>query len=738
MRSRIDFNTDWLFEGSHKVTLPHTAVEVPFAYFDERDYQRVFTYEKRFTADPDWAGKDVFVVFEGAMANARVSLNGKAIVVHPDGYTPFEARLTDLLTPGENVLTVTIDGSENPDIPPFGGVIDYLTFAGIYRDVWLKVTAPVAIANCKIETPDPLAATKRVTVRVDIANPDNRPLSGKLVATLCDPAGTATASTSVSVDADSVSLELTGLEGLALWDIDSPVLYGLVLSLETPFGTDRTVTKFGFRTVEFTPKGFRLNGKPVKLIGLDRHQSFPYAGYGLGRAAQERDAEILKNELRVNLVRTSHYPQSPWFLDKCDELGLLVLEEIPGWQHIGGEKWKAESVRNVERMIRRDWNHPAIITWGVRINESPDDHDFYVATNAVAHELDTTRPSCGVRNFVESELLEDVYTMNDFIDGDYKELGGNRPQVALRKQREVTGLDHLVPYLVTEFGGHTYPTKTYDQEQRQAEHVTRYLDVLNAAFGDEEISGCIGWCAFDYNTHKDFGSGDRICHHGVMDMFREPKFAAFVYTSQSDPAKGVVLEPVTFWARGERNIGGVLPLIILTNCDEIEFRYGDNPARRFQPDRASYPNLPHAPVVIRQTDFDDDELGEWGMFWEDGYFAGYIDGKKVIERHFVADPVADKLILSADKSSIGVNEDVRLMARVVDQVGNKLPFFFEPLEITLDGPAVLSGPKLTPPRGGATGFWLRSTAPGTITVSVTHAQLGTTSVTLTVEEEDAA
>ena len=80
---------------------------------------------------------------------------------------------------------------------------------------------------------------------------------------------------------------------------------------------------------------------------------------------------------------------------------------------------------------------------------------------------------------------------------------------------------------------------------------------------------------FDYNTHKDFGSGDRICHHGVMDMFREPKFAAYVYASQCEPAEEVILKPVTFWARGERNIGGVLPLIVLTNCDEVELRYGD-------------------------------------------------------------------------------------------------------------------------------------------------------------------
>lgn len=129
---------------------------------------------------------------------------------------------------------------------------------------------------------------------------------------------------------------------------------------------------------------------------------------------QRRDAIILKKELKCNIVRTSHYPQSRHFLDCCDEIGLLVLEEIPGWQHIGDEAWKSLAVDNVRRMIRRDWNHPAIVLWGVRINESKDDHDFYTRTNTLAHSLDPTRQTGGIRYSQDSEFLEDVFTMNDF------------------------------------------------------------------------------------------------------------------------------------------------------------------------------------------------------------------------------------------------------------------------------------------------------------------------------------
>ena len=226
------------------------------------------------------------------------------------------------------------------------------------------------------------------------------------------------------------------------------------------------------------------SGKNVKIRGLNRHQSWPYVGYAMPARAQIRDADILKNELNVNTVRTSHYPQSIEFLDRCDEIGLLVFEEIPGWQHIGPAEWKDVAVKNVEEMILRDWNHPSIIIWGVRINESADDDELYARTNAVARALDPHRQTGGVRCIDNSSFLEDVYTMNDFVNS-----GGD---IALRPQEDITGLGKKVPYLVTEYNGHMYPTKKFDCEERQNEHVLRHLRVQNASYRDESISGAIG------------------------------------------------------------------------------------------------------------------------------------------------------------------------------------------------------------------------------------------------------
>jgi beta-galactosidase len=744
MRSIVPYNESWAFhqgDGQHLLTsfdgrtivsLPHTAVELPFNYFDETSYQRAFTYQKLLRWMPEFEGREVSLVFDAAMADAVVYLNGVEIIAHKDGYTPFEARLSDGLLRGDNLITVTIDGSENPAIPPFGGAIDYLTYAGIYREVWLKVTDPVSIENLKIETSDVLSEEKSASVRVDLANPQGAQFLGTLTASLADIDGNVLATTSAETTGDDVTLAFTGLKGIALWDLVNPELYQITVELKTSHGADKVTTQFGFRTAEFTPDGFLLNGKPLKLRGLNRHQSFPYVGYAAGRSAQERDADIMKTVLKCNMVRTSHYPQSKWFLDRCDRIGLLVFEEIPGWQHIGDQEWQHESIRNVRRMIERDWNHPSIVIWGVRINESQDNHTFYAETNRLARALDPTRQTGGVRYITDSELLEDVYTMNDFILGNEELPGANRPRTALRPQQESTGLSYKVPYMITEFGGHMYPTKIYDQEARQAEHVRRHLEVLNAAYGDRDISGAIGWCMFDYNTHKDFGSGDRICYHGVMDMFREPKFAAYAYASQCEPSDEIVMKPVTFWARGERNIGGVLPLIVLTNCDEVELTYGSI-TKRVGPDYENFPHLPHPPVVFDHRHFTADELGTWGLKWIDGSFTGYVGGAPVAHLTMVADPLPTTLEMVPDAIRLKARDrdTTRVILRALDQAGQRLPFLNETITVSISGPAKIIGPTSIPLQGGTAGFWIETTGlTGDIRLEATCARFAPVTVTL--------
>ena len=413
-RKVLSLNRRWRYnpsfvEGAHdiafddsrfeRVVIPHANVRLPWHSFDEKTYEFVSTYRRRFNLPPEAVGNHVFVDFEGVMTAATVWINGVRLGEYKGGYTPFSFDLTPHLNfAGENVLAVDVDSRERADIPPFGHQIDYLTFGGIYREVSLRIVPSTFIEHVFARPKDVLS--EHLSVEVNCLLQHLEPLGDTLTleAELRDgDSVVARSSKSVPVAARTTepvahTLSLEKLSGIKLWDLTHPNLYSVhVRLLRGARVVDEDSRRIGFRHAEFTDHGFELNGKVVKLRGLDRHQTFPYVGQAMPGRCQRSDANILRNKLKCNIVRTSHYPQSRHFVDACDEMGLLVLEEIPGWQHIGDESWKQLSIDNVGRMIRRDWNHPSIILWGVRINESEDDHDFYVRTNALAHRLDPSR-----------------------------------------------------------------------------------------------------------------------------------------------------------------------------------------------------------------------------------------------------------------------------------------------------------------------------------------------------------
>jgi beta-galactosidase len=722
-----------------EVQLPHTVKELPYHYFDEKVYQFESCYRKKFAVSPNLQGMRLFVDFDGLMCYARVFINGHFIGEHKGGYVPFSVEITHYVEYGDtesNVLAVYVDSTERADIPPFGGEVDYLCYGGIYRDVILR-----AVPHCHIESIyarpiSALTAEKSLQVDIAIAHDERTNKSIDVSVAIFDSRNRKRAELSrsleVAVPSLTLSMIMDELTGLKLWTLEKPELYRAEVSLlEDGLVCDTVSTRIGFRTVEFTPEGFFLNGKLLKLRGLNRHQSFPYVGYAMPERVQRKDADILKYELGVNIVRTSHYPQSPYFLDRCDEIGLLVFEETPGWQHIGDSAWQDVTCENIRKMITRDRNHPSIVLWGVRINESPDCTAFYQQTNTIAHELDPYRQTGGVRCIENSEFFEDVYTMNDFTCGVQGLTAGTAAGAArvLRSQREVTGLSDSVPYLVTEFGGHMYPTKRFDQEERLVEHAKLHLAVQNAAALDPQKCGAIGWCAFDYNTHANFGSGDCICYHGVMDMFRIPKFAASVYASQQPVEMKPVLEPLTRYTVGDRAVGGIAPLIICTNCTAVRLSIGKKDLGLFYPAFDRYPGLAHPPVVI------DNLPSVWGGGWEDAVFTGYHNGMECITRRFSANPVATQLVLTADETKLraDIPDAVRFVVQLLDQVGNELPYSFEIVKITLKGPAKIIGPQEFALIGGARGFWIKTLGKaGTAKVSAQSGEFKTETVSVRI------
>ena len=468
----------------------------------------------------------------------------------------------------------------------------------------------------------------------------------------------------------------------------------------------------GFRQIEFREDGFYLNGEKRFLRGLNRHQMYPFIGMAAPKRLQERDADIIK-QLGCNIVRCSHYPQSRHFLQRCDEIGLLVFEEIPGWQHIGDEDWQELSLRDVRAMIERDWNHPSIVLWGVRINESYDNSDFYTHTNQLARQLDPTRPTTGVRFWPHSEFLEDVYGYNDFSNG-------------------VIEPTHT-PWLITEFNGHMFPTKTYDNEERQLEHAVRHARIQAQAASMGGVSGAIGWCAFDYNTHLDFGSGDRVCYHGIMDMFRQPKWAADVYRSQKDPSEEVVLQVASFWTMGDRAGGGNDPLYILTNCERVAVYVGGDLHDTFEPARDEFPGLPHPPVKVTGLGL------HWGGKFAELRVVGYLGENEAAEQCLSADSIPQQLQLVAEHDALFADaaDMTRIIVRITDAYGNRLPYAMQPVHFEIEGDAYLIGENPFALVGGQAALFVRAgRTPGSVTVRARTPRLQVAEVTIQLERPD--
>ena len=557
------------------VRLPHTVQELPLHYANSESYQKVVGYRKKLTFDSSLKDRRYFIRFDGSAHETTVYFNGKELYVHSCGYTAFIVELTDnILFDQENVLTVKVDSREGLNTPPFGFVIDYLTYGGIYRDVWLYDKPAYFIKDVFVTT------NTLDTVSVSIQTDGLVPIDSYQVKIL-DSMGEIIAQQAVSINKHQVQIPVKNIHA---WTAESPTLYRCIVEL----GDDTFATNFGFRTIRFDQNNLYINDQKVFLRGLNRHQCYPYIGYAAVDSLQEEDVRILKEELHVNAVRTSHYPQSQSFIDACDRYGLYVFTEIPGWQHIGDQTWKQQAIRNTEDMVLQYRNHPSIILWGVRINESLDDDELYAKTNAVARALDPSRPTAGVRYLTKSHLLEDIYTFNDFSHhGDNKGV--------LSKSEVMVDTHH--PLIISEANGHMFPTKSFDTQARRQEHALRHARVFSDAMADHQHTGVFQWCMFDYATHKDFGSGDRICYHGVMDSFRNPKLAASVYASQQDEEP--ILAISTSMDIGDYNAGNLPDFYAFTNADEVRLYKNDQFVSTFS--HSAYSGLKHGPIRIDDT-----------------------------------------------------------------------------------------------------------------------------------------
>ena len=274
--------------SSQTIDIPHCAKEVPYNYFNEQDYQFVSTYEKLFDIEENIHNKIVNLVFDGFMLKARIYLNGHDLGEHISGWVQVKLDVTEYIKQKGNRLVVVLDSREDKLIPPFGYAVDYLTFSGIYREVSLEVHPKTYLENLFVKSD----ISGHIKVEYDKIGNDEIKVSHKLLL-------------NEKIIWESEVDEFK-VENPSLWDLDNPVLYTLVTKISGESGEEEYQTRFGFRSAVFKPSGFYLNGKKIKLIGLNRHQGYPFIGYAAPKALQEEDADILKYKAGVNIVRQSH------------------------------------------------------------------------------------------------------------------------------------------------------------------------------------------------------------------------------------------------------------------------------------------------------------------------------------------------------------------------------------------------------------------------------------------------
>jgi beta-galactosidase len=742
-----NFNQNWLFGGRYvhgseqpgyndtgfsRVTIPHTVTPLPWSGWDPATWQQVHIYRKHFHR-PGTAGSRVLLDLDGVMTNAAVVLNGKVVSTHQGGYLPWTTELTRHLRSGSNVLAIIVD-SRWLHVPPGGSprgpiTIDYLQPGGITREAELRVIPQVFLADVFAKPVDVLSGSPAVEVQATVDAAASGPV--RVTTELLD-GGRVIGSASSTAHAHAghrtaLQLRISGFGGVGLWSPESPKLYTVRTTVSHKHGPAHTTQlRTGFRLAQFRVNGFELNGHPYKIFGLNRHQLFPYLGMAAPAGLQRRDAEILKSELHCNMVRCSHYPQSRHFLDACDQLGLMVWQETPGWGYVGNHAWQQIVRKNVRDMIIRDRSRASVIVWGTRLNETTGHSSLYTHLRRHADALDGSRQTAGATNkHYRWHWDVDVFGFDDYHHHNGR--GTLRPPLA------------GVPYFVTEAVGSLDGSQTFrwgDPQGVLASQAMMHAEAHNQARSDERYAGLLGWSAIDYQSLNDAGRLGKVWQalktSGVLDTFRVAKPGAAFYRSQVSPHVRPVILPVFWWdfGPGSPRHGPGKNAMIATNCDRLEIFVGGKHHTTARPDRRRFRHLQYPPAFAN--------LAVGGATRPGLRIDGYVGSHKVATVRMSSDTRHDRLQLWADEHALQADgsDATRVSFQAVDQYGHHRPHVIGNVTLSVSGPATLVGdnPFSFELSGGVGGVFIR-TLPGrtgTVHVGAQHPQLGHAGVRVAV------
>lgn len=733
------------------VSLPDGIEYLPTEASGCINYQGEVWYRKHFTPDAALKGKKLFLHFEAIMGKSKVFVNGKLLTEHFGGYLPVIADVTDVLDwNGDNVIAVWADNSDDPSYPPGKAqdVLDYTYFGGIYRDCWLIAHNNVFITDPNYENEvaggglfvafgkvsDALA---EVQLKIHVRNATKNPFSGRVEYMLLQPDGTEVARLSdkiqVKVGRATTVSDRMPVKQPMLWTPSTPTLYNLLVRVLDKEGNviDGYRRRIGIRSIEFKGKdGFYLNGRPYgkPLIGANRHQDFAVVGNAVANSIHWRDAKKLK-DVGMEIIRNAHCPQDPAFMDACDELGLFVIVNTPGWQFWNDAPEFAQRVySDIRNVVRRDRNHPSVWLWEPILNETWYPADFAKNTRDIV-DAEYPYPYCYSGSDSEARGHENfpVYFAH--------------PANMQDASKEI---DPTKTYFTREWGdnvddwsSHNSPSRVArnwgEQPMRvQAQHyacpyypVTSY-DVLYKQ-SPQHVGGCL-WHSFDHQ---------RGCHPdpfygGLMDVFRQPKYSYYMFMAQRPAVKNdrnAGSGPMVYIAHEMTPFSGK-DVTVYSNCDEVRLTFNKGGKTYTYKKDKNRPGMPSPVITFPDVyDFMVDKAFSRTQKQDDVYLLaeGLIDGKVVATHKVVPARRPEKILLWMDNEGTDLKADgsdfVTVVAAVADKNGNikrlnnyNIRFSIEGEGRLLGGPGVLANP--VPVKWGTAPVLVQSTLkPGKIRIT---------------------
>ncbi len=728
IRQKLNFNADWKFYRGElridevikmtyddsdweNIHLPHAPKMTPFRHpWPIPDNQGVNWYWKKFELSKNYEGKKIFLEFEGADQVAEVWINGEKLITHSGSFTPFLIDVTDYVYFGQstNLVCMRVANKRNPDIPVYGSWISY---GGLYRDVYLHImdrlhiTDPiyankVAGGGIFVTYPlvsDSLAETK---IQTHILNEYGTAKECRLISSMLDAnnkkIGSAESVQTINGGTDHTFNQTIKINHPKLWYPDNPHLYTLVSEIyDAAQLVDIQTTRIGIKRIDFSAKnGFSINGKRLVFMGTNRVQDYPYIAWAFPNAAQRRDAIHLK-EAGFQYVRLSHNLQDPSFLDACDELGILVMACIPGFQFIGDQKFREHSFQDMRDLIRRDRNHPSVILWELSLNETEFDSAFAIRAMQIGHE-----EFPGDQCFVAGWKYEDIYDV--YIRATQhgaRQYAGNAPLV-------------ISEYGHWDYGGgnSTSDVDRKDGEQAMLIQAKNHQESLNANRALPFLCGDGLWVGIDFQTYPS----------GIIDYFRLPKFSYYFYQSQRDPylkIDGIDSGPMIFianyWTENSPR-----DVKVFSNCDSVRLLLNGEMVAIQTPDGDDISDhLLHPPFTFKNVSWRQGELRA----------IGFLDGKEVAQfiRRTPQKAQAIQLRFEINYQPKADGEDLFFVyANIVDQNGTIVPSFSGWIDFKVEGAAKLVSPNRVQAEAGIASAIIRvSQQPKKITVKAMNPEL---------------